>query len=157
MFLSSIVVIRVRRASYEIFLVIHTASSYRWGPVEMDADEKTSLVIPVERSRSHHVKRVQAPVPRIREKGAGARLFRSARAAHADVLHHLLHALASSPLLAPGLARISIVCRSLPVIASLESSGTFERAKLQDFDIRLCDSHPIGRLSYREAVQKTTG
>ncbi len=127
------------------------------GPVEMDVDEKTSLVIPVERSRSRHGKRVQAPVPRMREKGASARMFRLACAAHADAFLRLLHALASSPLLAPGLPRISIVCRSLPVIASLESSGTFERAKLQDFDVRLCGTHPIGRLSYREAVQKTTG
>jgi hypothetical protein len=33
------------------------------------------------------------------------------------------------------------------MIASLESSGTFERAKLQDFDVRHSDVHPIGRLS----------
>jgi hypothetical protein len=41
----------------------------------MDVDEKTNLVIPVERSRSRHGKRVQAPVPWTREKGASARCF----------------------------------------------------------------------------------
>ncbi len=51
MFLSSIVVICVRRTSYETFLLLSTESSYRRGPVAMamDVDEKTNLLIPVDR------------------------------------------------------------------------------------------------------------
>src|SRR6266849_37658 len=39
-FLSSIVVFRLRRTRYEVLLLMYTESSYRWGPVAMDVDEK---------------------------------------------------------------------------------------------------------------------
>ncbi len=38
-----------------------------------------------------------------------------------------------------------------------EVSGAFECAKLQCFDIYLCQAHPFSSSSYREIEQKTAG
>ncbi len=114
----------------------------------MDVNEKTNLVIPVERSRSRHGKRVQAPIPWTREKGASARCFGQRvllTPRRSSLLCMLLPHHFFLFLVLRGLVSCAAAC--LPVIASLESSGTFERTKLQDFDVRHRDAHPIGRLS----------